>query len=174
MKKPLSRSNSPRSKAKSHLGAVSCSELADLLGLTNRRVQQLAAEKVIPREAHGQYSVREAIRGYCAYLGESREAAGKLNPAQERARRDAAAALRLEIQNDISIRKVVLIADVLAVMGKELGIVRQRLLSLASLCASRAPAVMRTQIFELVEDEVNRALRELSDKTDLKNLETQK
>jgi phage terminase Nu1 subunit (DNA packaging protein) len=52
--------------------------IAALLDLTERRVQQLSAEGVIPRNSHGRYEVGLAVRGYVRYL---RERAMKGDPA---------------------------------------------------------------------------------------------
>jgi phage terminase Nu1 subunit (DNA packaging protein) len=44
--------------------------IAALLDLTERRVQQLSAEGVIPRNGHGRYEISSAVRGYIKYLRE--------------------------------------------------------------------------------------------------------
>jgi phage terminase Nu1 subunit (DNA packaging protein) len=44
--------------------------IAVLLDLTERRVQQLAGEGVIPRNGHGRYEIGLAVRGYVRYLRE--------------------------------------------------------------------------------------------------------
>lgn len=44
--------------------------IAALLDLTERRVQQLSAEGVIPRNGHGRYEISSAVRGYIRYLRE--------------------------------------------------------------------------------------------------------
>jgi len=44
--------------------------IAVLLDLTERRVQQLAGEGVIPRNSHGRYEIGLAVRGYVKYLRE--------------------------------------------------------------------------------------------------------
>ncbi len=48
---------------------VTAKQLGYLLnGLTERRVQQLAAEGIIKKEARGRYNLVESVRGYVAYL----------------------------------------------------------------------------------------------------------
>lgn len=44
--------------------------IAKLFNLTERRVQQLAAEGVIPKAAHGRYELVPAVQGYVKYLQE--------------------------------------------------------------------------------------------------------
>lgn len=48
--------------------AISVVELAELFGLTERRIQQLVRENVIPRSGRGRYPMRESVRRYVAYL----------------------------------------------------------------------------------------------------------
>ena len=48
---------------------VTAKQLAYLLnGITERRVQQLAAEGIIKKEARGRYNLVESVRGYCAFM----------------------------------------------------------------------------------------------------------
>jgi hypothetical protein len=42
--------------------------IARLLNITERRLQQLAREGIVPKAAHGQYPLAAAIRGYVTYL----------------------------------------------------------------------------------------------------------
>ena len=46
----------------------SASTIASLFNLTERRVQQLASEKIIPKPQHGKYELIGAVRGYIQYL----------------------------------------------------------------------------------------------------------
>ena len=64
-------------------GLIGLNELADLLGISARRVQQYAEDGVIVKAAHGQYVLRESVRRYCESLRES--ASGRNAPADERA-----------------------------------------------------------------------------------------
>ena len=42
--------------------------LAKLFHITERRIQQLAREKVIPKSGHGQYDLIGSVQGYVQYL----------------------------------------------------------------------------------------------------------
>ena len=44
--------------------------IAKLLKLTERRVQQLSKEGVIPKAEHGRYELAPAVQGYIGYLQE--------------------------------------------------------------------------------------------------------
>lgn len=46
------------------------SHIANLLLLTERRVQQLSKENVIPKMDHGRYDLVQAVQGYVRYLQE--------------------------------------------------------------------------------------------------------
>ncbi|QTX33220.1 hypothetical protein KAR29_04820 [Aminithiophilus ramosus] len=48
---------------------VSGTELAALLGLTDRRIRQLAREGIFPKEGRGRYVLGPSVRGYARYLG---------------------------------------------------------------------------------------------------------
>lgn len=53
--------------------------MAALLDLTERRLQQLAAEGWIPRPDRGHYSLRDSVRGYIRYLKQHSRQQGRGN-----------------------------------------------------------------------------------------------
>ncbi|RYH04119.1 terminase small subunit, Nu1 [Salipiger sp. IMCC34102] len=65
--------------------------IAKLLRLTERRVQQLSKEGVIPKAERGRYDLVTAVQGYIGYLQERAAGAGDgdnaINYAAEKARR---------------------------------------------------------------------------------------
>jgi phage terminase Nu1 subunit (DNA packaging protein) len=56
--------------AKTERRIVSTIELSEIIGLTDRRVRQLARAGSIPRHTRGRYDLIDAVRGYIAYLKE--------------------------------------------------------------------------------------------------------
>ena len=70
--------------------------IAELLGLTERRLQQLAAEGHIPKSERGRYPLIGAVQGYIAYLKENSRSASRSSEAQ---RLTAANADRVEMAN---------------------------------------------------------------------------
>ena len=76
------------------------STIAKLFNLTERRVQQLASEGVIPKPERGKYDLVASVRGYIAYLQE--RAFGKeiihVDAHQERARLLKAQADKTELE----------------------------------------------------------------------------
>jgi phage terminase Nu1 subunit (DNA packaging protein) len=47
--------------------SIRLSEMALLLNLTERRVQQLADQGIVTRESHGRYHLAESVQGYIAH-----------------------------------------------------------------------------------------------------------
>jgi hypothetical protein len=47
---------------------VSSRELGEILNLTERRIHQLAKEKLIPRNVRGQYDLALSVQAYVRYL----------------------------------------------------------------------------------------------------------
>ena len=61
------------------MNSIPLETLSKLLMLTERRIQQLAKEGVIPRAEHGKYALVGSIQGYIKYLKE-RVVGGEANP----------------------------------------------------------------------------------------------
>jgi phage terminase Nu1 subunit (DNA packaging protein) len=45
-----------------------CEELANLVGVSARRIQQLETDKIVESLGHGVYDVAASVRGYCEFL----------------------------------------------------------------------------------------------------------
>jgi len=56
---------------------IGAKQLAYLFKISERRVQQLATEGIIKKEARGRYNLTESIRGYVGFLQEGNAAAGE-------------------------------------------------------------------------------------------------
>jgi hypothetical protein len=56
------------------LQTVGVKQLGELLGITPRRAQQLVAEHVLTRDAHGQYNLVQNVRAYVRHLEASPKA----------------------------------------------------------------------------------------------------
>lgn len=89
--------------------------------------------------------------------------AGELDPAQERARKDRALAIQTEIKNDLAIKRVVLVDDVLRIVTAEYSIVKNRILSIPGTLASAVPPGVRDVVVEHATRVVHEALEELSE-----------
>ncbi|WP_299297459.1 hypothetical protein [uncultured Tateyamaria sp.] len=80
---------------------ISRDTLAQLVGLTPRRISQLVAEGVIPKLAHGKYEQNSAVQAYIAYVdgrSSNKDDPDKLSLEKERARKTHAEANIAEMQ----------------------------------------------------------------------------
>lgn len=160
-------------KAFAPVVAETCSatQLATLLGLSARRVRELAEAGTIPRE-RGRYPVAGAVAAYCANLREvaagrrgDTEGGEALDLAQERAMlaRSQRQAVELKLERE---RGTLVEAGV--VERHFVGLVtaaRNRLRGVPTLAKSRAPH-LDVHTIEILEDEIDKALRELADDSD--------
>lgn len=116
---------------------VAAATLAKLLGLSTRRIQQLAEAGVIPKPGkRGEYKLLESVAGYLKWL---RSDAGNGTPdfQKERARLTAARARLAEIAADRESGLVVEVEESLRQVTEEYSIVRNRLLAIPSRAAPR-------------------------------------
>lgn len=72
--------------------------IAKLLDLSNRRVQQLSKEGIIPKTERGRYELVPAVRGYIRYLKERSINPGVVSFDEVRARKTAAEAEMAELE----------------------------------------------------------------------------
>ncbi len=125
-------------------------QLAEAFGLTKVRIQQLAAEGIIPKHDHGKYDFLECVKSYCAYIkthkrnqyDSNSESSGDIEA--ERLRKTKEEADKLELHNARTRGELVEIAAV-----KKLG--------------ERVMIAIRSKIlnFPITDDEKDALLREL-------------
>lgn len=77
-------------------GLFPASVIANLLGITERRLQQLAVEGYIPKAERGMYPLVGSVQGYIRYL---KELGGKQKRGNEHARLTRAQAIKIEMEN---------------------------------------------------------------------------
>jgi phage terminase Nu1 subunit (DNA packaging protein) len=140
--------------------------IAALFDLTERRVQQLSAEGVIPRNSHGRYEIGLAVRGYVRYL---RERAVKGDPAgaddvgASRAKLLNARARLATLEADQFEGQLLRRSDVEKVWGSIISNVRTRLLAIPQSTA-QAISYLQTpgQIAGLLTQAVTEALDDIA------------
>lgn len=116
---------------------VSAAFLAKVLGLTIRRVRQLAAEGVIRKLGRGKYPLAESVQRYLGLLDSGGRAGGKvLDYHRERARLTRINADRAELEELERRGKSIQAGLVEAAWTKILTLVRQRVLSLPDRAAA--------------------------------------
>ena len=142
--------------------------ISSLLLLTDRRVQQLSREGVIPKTLRGRYELVPAVQGYIRYLQDrslgSPSAEQPNDYHTEKARLVKLQADKAEMEVKEMTGELVSADDVLEQWRTVVSAVKSRMLSIPSkaapLCASEdSPA----GIIEILEAMVREALEELSD-----------
>lgn len=151
---------------------VSTSVIADITGLTQRRVRQLAEEKVMEKTANGRYELVPVIRKYIMHLragtdtkqGRSKKEQVKVDLESEKALHERAKREKAELALAEMRGKMHQAEDVERVMNDMLGAFRAKLLGMPSkiapvLIARNEIAVIQ----ELLQKEIYEALQELAE-----------
>jgi phage terminase Nu1 subunit (DNA packaging protein) len=137
--------------------------IARLLDLSERRIQQLSREGVIPKAERGQYDLIGSVRGYVRYLRDQalRAQAGAPDYAAERARFIRARADLAEMEAEEKRRSLIAVDEIEGAWIAVLALLRTRLLALPDRLAPQAfdqPTVgdtrnlIRTAIREVLDD----------------------
>jgi len=138
--------------------------IAKLLDLTERRVQQLARDGVIPKADNGRYDLVQAVRGYIKYLRDRAQGNGAPADAHaERARLTRLKADREEIELFQLRGELVPVDEAAALLEQVIVACRSRILAIptraAPLVARKRKAAEVREILTRVTDE---ALHELA------------
>ena len=114
--------------------------IAKLLDLSERRVQQLSREGVIPKAKRGQYDLIGAVRGYVRYLRDQavQAQAGAPDYATERARLLRAKADLAEMEREEKRRALIAADEVETAWIAVLALLKTRLLALPDRLAPQA------------------------------------
>jgi len=154
--------------AANYATTVPSERLALLLDLTPRRLQQLAAEGVIPKTDRNRYDLVESVRGYVRYLRdrafgpELRDSPDSF--ATQRARLTRARANAEELKARQLAGELIPAADIEAAWGAVTEVMRTRLLAIPSKVAARigmarnaveAQAIIRAEITEALTELAN-------------------
>ena len=132
------------------------STICKLLDLSERRIQQLAREGVIPKSERGRYELVPAVQGYIHYLRDRSLDVGVVSIDIARQRKTAAEA-------EMARAEVVCIEDVAKQWDQILSGVRTRMLALPTKLAAIATAETDQKIVkELITDGIHTALGELA------------
>lgn len=143
--------------------------IAKLLLLSERRIQQLTKEGVIPKAERGRYELAPAVQGYVRYLQErvagSMPAGGEIDYHKEKARKTRAEADIAEM--DAALRKgaTVDLEEVRLGWQKIIGEVRANLLGNAPVRIAARVAGMKddADLRRVISDEIRLAMRAASE-----------
>lgn len=109
--------------------SVSVATLARLFNLTERRVQQLARDGIIPKAKRGEYDLVACVRGYITYLQQA--ATGRTSDvAADRNRLVKAQADKAELECRMMLREVIPVVEVEDSWARILKSFQSRILSL--------------------------------------------
>ena len=136
--------------------------IAKLLDLSERRVQQLSREGVIPKAERGQYDLIGSVRGYVRYLRDQalKAQAGAPDYAAERARFIRARADLAEMEAKEKRRSLIAADQVEAAWIAVLALLRTRLLALPD---RQAPQVFEQSTVGDTRNLIRAAIREVLD-----------
>ena len=139
--------------------------IARLLDLTERRVQQLARDGVIPRSERGRYDLIGAVRGYVRYLRDQilKDGAATADYGVERARLMRARADLAEMEAAQKRGELIPAREVVTAWIEVVALLRARLLVLPDKIAPLAhDAQTIPQARDIVRNAVHEALAELA------------
>ncbi len=144
---------------------VPAAYLAKLFGITQRRVQQLAQEKTIPKSEAGKYPLLPCVSAYVKSLQDALRHGGGENGdiARARARYEIARAEEKELEVAKLLGDVVLSDDVQQVWDKAASNWRARVLALPSKIAIQTATISdRHEIEDVVTSLIESTLTELA------------
>lgn len=71
-------------------------DIADVLNLSERRVEQLAAKRILPKAARGKFELRQTVKAYCMYMQQAVTGGERIDVAKYKDRLLRATALEAE------------------------------------------------------------------------------
>ena len=152
--------------AEGRKSTVKATVLANLFGLTERRIRQLAEVGVVVKAARGEFELASSIRAYVTFLnkttGETDDSGTSFR--RSRARLMAARAALAEMEQAEKSGLLIPSEQVNEAWTKITAIVRNRLLGIPSKMAARlAPISTPVAIEEALRTEINAALSEIAE-----------
>lgn len=149
---------------------VSTEELASLVGLSGRRIRQLADEGILPKSDRNEFKLTVSVLAFLAYReAQIRAEFEAANPnaadyEKERARLTRSKADKAEIEADLLKGTVHESSAVAAVMNEMLASFRQRVLVIPTKTAPlTADCSSTAECYSIIEKECHEALGELAD-----------
>jgi len=143
--------------------------ISKLLLLSERRIQQLSKEGVIPKAEHGRYELAPTVQGYVRYLQErvagSVPAVGEIDYHKEKARKTRAEADMAEMDADLRKGSAIDAAEVKRGWQLILGEVRANLLgnTPARIAARIVGMKNDADLRRVISDEIRLAMRAASE-----------
>lgn len=138
---------------------VKAKELATILGLTTRRINQLAKESILEKDSKGFFSLTHAVPAYIVYASIENDELRQEKILHERAKRKKAEIDLAHLENRMHVA-----ADIEMAVTGMLVTFRNRVLSIPQKLAPRLIGLTNlTEIISILDVELREALTELSE-----------
>lgn len=142
---------------------VSTRELAEILGMSDRRIRQLENDGALVKVSRGTFDLSASIQTYINYLLEKQKPDSEINKSEEEARWTKARREKAEMEIQIMRGELHRAEDVKSVMNHMLGNFRAKMLALPSKMAPQLVALTDVpRIKEILKSAVYETLTELS------------
>lgn len=143
---------------------VSTKEICEILGLSDRRIQQLAKEDILVRVSHGKYDLPGSIQNYINYIKEQSKTGEELNKVEEETLLVRVRRQKAEIELDIMQGNVHLSEDVEKVMSDMLSSFRAQLLVIPGKASPQLMGMNEIEpIKAILKNYIHEALQEMSE-----------
>lgn len=143
---------------------VSTKEICEILGLSERRIQQLAKEEILIRISHGKYDLPTSIQKYIDYIKEQSKTGEELDKVTEETLLVRVRRQKAEIELDIMQGNVHLSEDVEKVMNDMLSSFRAQVLVIPGKAAPQLIGMTEIEpIKAILKNYIHEALQEMSE-----------
>jgi phage terminase Nu1 subunit (DNA packaging protein) len=141
-------------------------QLAALLGLTTRRVNQLAEEGITVRADHGEFDGPASVQAYIAHVGNRvKDKEGALDAERETARLRKEQADTQELKNAKLRKELLLVEEVSRVWSEQVASIRSGLLAVVSRVRQRISLSAEDAV--VLDEEIRDAMTKLADGVDI-------
>lgn len=141
-------------------------QLALLLGLTTRRVNQLAEEGVLVRSGHGEFDGPASIKNMLAMAGnKAKSAETAIDKEREEARLKKEQADNVELKNAKLRKELLPVDEVVRVWSEQISEIRSGLLAVVSRVRQRVSLSAEDAV--VLDEEIRDAMTKLADGVDL-------
>lgn len=148
---------------------IKTKDLASALGISERRIQQLTKEDILPFEKRGYYSLRQSIQKYISYqllLDRKKYKKNDTDINEARKRREFADAEIREMELQKLKGELIETSEVANNYSQRLVILKTRLLAISTnICRRLLKKTSIREVKLIIDTEVYKALNELSHKS---------
>jgi phage terminase Nu1 subunit (DNA packaging protein) len=145
-------------------------QLALLLGLTTRRVNQLAEEGITVRSAHGEFDGPASVQAYIAHVSnKAKDKEAALDAERETARLRKEQADTQELKNAKLRKELLPVDEVTRVWSEQIASIRSGLLAVVSRVRQRISLSVEDAV--VLDEEIRDAMTKLADGVEIYNVD---